>query len=87
MVSLKKPMSGIWQPQKGDKFDKRGLLEMEKFFIKDLKDSEKYLKYVLRFAGYKLTPSKKGMSDMIGVARRDVSVSKTNLAIVRHLLK
>jgi hypothetical protein len=82
-----KAKSGLWLPQEDDKHDLSMLRAAEKFFIEDLAQAEAYLEKIKKFANSKLTPSKKGFSNMIEIAEKDVEISKKNLILVKKLIK
>lgn len=85
-LKLKRPGSGIWRPQPGDKFELSQLQYALKYFQEDLRLAKHDLVRIEKFASWKLTPSKKGFGNMIAVAKRGVWEAETNLATCKRLI-
>ena len=86
-LKLKRPGSGLWKPQPGDKFEPSQLKKALEFFNDDLRRAKADLIRIEKFATWKLTPSKKGFGNMIAVAKRGVWEAETNLATCKKLIE
>lgn len=73
--------SGLWQPKKGDNFDRSTLTAYLDFFEDDLQEATDYRKWINKYAK---TPSFK---EMVKRADTDIKISETNLNTCRNLLK
>jgi len=75
----------VWRLEPSDKIPLVTLLEIEKFFIFDLKEAENYLANVEKWSRHRVPF--RGKYDPLKIARDDVEVSKKNLIVVREAIE
>ncbi len=83
-----KKYSGLWRPSDNDKHDLATLKRMRDWFANDLKLAQAYYdKDLKRFVDAGWSASNGSFREMVTRARRDIEISKTNLALVDRLIE
>lgn len=85
---LKKPNSGIWNPQPGDQFTLDDLQEYKVFLEHDLSSAKSdYVRWDAFLKKYpNLTQSKKGFKGMLLACKRAIFEAEKNLITVNRLI-